>query len=82
MGVHLHVGNLSPQTTAKQIREEFGVVGEVADVSVIIDENGRSIGVAYVQMASAADAARAIEKMDGAVVGGQPLKVQEAEHSG
>jgi RNA recognition motif-containing protein len=82
MGVHLHVGNLSPQTTAKELREEFGAVGEVADVSVIIDDNGRSIGVAYVQMASAADAARAIEKMDGAVVRGQPLKVEEAERTG
>lgn len=82
MGVHLHVGNLSPQTTAKQIREEFGVVGEVADVSVIIDENGRSIGVAYVQMASAADATRAIDQMDGAIVGGSPIRVEEAEHTG
>jgi RNA recognition motif-containing protein len=80
MGQRLYVGNLSFNTTDDSLRATFGEVGEVSDAHVVTDrETGRSRGFAFVTMGSDAIAQQAIASLNGAVVDGRPLRVNEAE---
>ena len=80
MGNRLYVGNLSFQASSESIRAAFSAFGEVAEVHVVSDrETGQSRGFAFVTMGSANEAAKAISEMNGALLDGRPLKVNEAE---
>jgi RNA recognition motif-containing protein len=75
----LYVGNLSYQTMDNQLKEAFAEFGEVASASVVYDKvSGRSRGFGFVEYANDADAKRAIEAMDGAMLDGRSLRVNEA----
>ncbi len=79
MGKRLYVGNLPYSMTEEELQNAFAQAGEVRDVAIVIDrESGRSKGFGFVEMASDAAAAVAIEKLNGAQVGGRKLKVAEA----
>src|SRR5687768_15884107 len=84
MGNRLYVGNLSYHTTDERLRETFGQFGEVTSAELVLDRmTGQSRGFGFVEMASAADAGRAVEAMNGADLDGRPLVVNEArERSG
>ncbi|MFO0549457.1 MAG: RNA-binding protein [Polyangiaceae bacterium] len=80
MNTRLYVGNLAFHTTEDLIRQTFSQFGDVTDVKLMIDrETGRSRGFAFVSMADAAGAKRAIAEMNGAMLEGRPLRVNEAE---
>ncbi len=80
MGTKLYVGNLSFRTTSEELREAFGAVGTVESASVIEDrDTGRSRGFAFVEMATAEEAAAAIEQFNGKEFGGRNLTVNEAK---
>ncbi len=80
MGQRLYVGNLSFNTTADTLRAEFSAHGEVTDVHLVMDrDTGRARGFGFVTMGSPDAAQKAIQAMNGAVVDGRPLKVNEAE---
>jgi RNA recognition motif-containing protein len=80
MGNRLYVGNLSYSTTNDSLRAEFAKFGEVTDVHVMSDrETGQSRGFGFVTMGSSDAASKAIAEMNGAVVDGRALKVNEAE---
>ena len=80
MGNRLYVGNLSYDATVDSLRAVFAEAGEVTDVHVVMDrETGRSRGFGFVTMGSAAEAAKAIAEMNGALLDGRALKVNEAE---
>ena len=80
MGNRLYVGNLSYDSTNDTLRQAFAAFGEVTDVHVVMDrESGRSRGFGFVTMGTPADAQRAISEMNGAVVDGRALRVNEAE---
>ncbi|WP_394832556.1 RNA-binding protein [Pendulispora rubella] len=80
MGNRLYVGNLSFQTSQESIREAFARFGEVAEVYVVSDrETGQPRGFAFVTMGSAQAASDAINEMNGALLDGRPLKVNEAQ---
>ena len=80
MGTKLYVGNLSFRTTSEELREAFAAVGTVESASVIEDrDTGRSRGFAFVEMASAEEAAAAIEQFNGKDFGGRNLTVNEAK---
>ncbi len=80
MGNRLYVGNLSFNATADSVRAAFSSFGEVTDAHVVSDrETGRSRGFAFVTMATAQEAAKAIAEMNGALLDGRPLRVNEAE---
>ena len=80
MGNRLYVGNLAFQTSAETIRSAFEAMGEVTDVHAVIDrETGQSRGFAFVTMGSAREAAKAIAEMNGAMIEGRNLRVNEAE---
>jgi RNA recognition motif-containing protein len=80
MGNRLYVGNLSFHASAESLRAAFAEHGEVADVHVVTDrETGQSRGFAFVTMGSSQEAAKAIAQMNGALLDGRPLRVNEAE---
>jgi len=80
MGNRLYVGNLSFNATAESLRANFAEFGEVTDVHLVADrETGQSRGFGFVTMGSASEAAKAIDQMNGAMVDGRSLKVNEAE---
>ena len=80
MGNRLYVGNLSFQASNESVRAAFSQFGEITDVHVVSDrETGQSRGFGFVTMGSAAEAAKAIAEMNGALLDGRALKVNEAE---
>jgi RNA recognition motif-containing protein len=79
MGTRLYVGNLSYDATADSVRAVFSAHGDVSDVHIVIDrDTGRSRGFAFVTMRSSEQASAAATKMNGALIDGRPLRVNEA----
>ena len=80
MGNRLYVGNLSFHSTADAVRAAFAACGEVTDVHLVSDrETGRSRGFAFVTMGTDEAAQKAMAEMNGAMLDGRPLKVNEAQ---
>ena len=80
MGNRIYVGNLSFHTDEQALGDMFAQFGDVAEVKVVTDrETGRSRGFAFVSMADSDSARKAISQMDGAMVDGRALRVNEAE---
>jgi cold-inducible RNA-binding protein len=80
MATKLYVGNLSFRTSGDELRDLFSQAGTVESASVIEDrETGRSRGFGFVEMATAEDAAKAIEMFNGKELGGRNLTVNEAK---
>ena len=75
----LYVGNLPFSATDESVRALFSQHGTVEKVAIITDrDTGRPRGFGFVEMSSA-DAARAIEALNGTDFGGRPLRVNEAQ---
>jgi RNA recognition motif-containing protein len=80
MGNRLYVGNLSFNTNQDSLRDAFARFGEISDVHLVSDrETGQSRGFGFVTMGSASAAQEAIAEMNGALVDGRALRVNEAE---
>lgn len=80
MGNRLYVGNLSFNADTDSVRQAFSAFGEITDVHVVSDrETGQSRGFGFVTMGSAEAAQKAIAEMNGAMLDGRALKVNEAE---
>jgi cold-inducible RNA-binding protein len=80
MSTKIYVGNLPYSCDQEQLKALFAGAGRVVeDVAIIIDRaTGQPRGFAFVQMASAVDAAKAIEDLHGKSFGGRTLTVNEA----
>ncbi len=79
----LFVGGLSWGTSDQGLREAFEAFGEVVEAKVISDrETGRSRGFGFVTFTEDADAAKAVEKMDGTELDGRTVRVNEAMDKG
>ncbi len=75
----LFVGNLSYSTNDGVLQSAFAAHGELVSATVVLDRlTGRSRGFGFVEYASAADATRATEAMNGALVDGRAVAVNPA----
>ena len=75
----IYVGNLPFSATEDSVRALFAQHGAVESVALINDrDTGRPRGFGFVEMPRA-DAARAIQNLNGQDMGGRPLKVNEAQ---
>lgn len=76
----LYVGNLSWDTTEDTLHAAFGAEGRtVRQVQIVSDrDTGRPRGFAFVEMGSKTDAEAAIRALDGKMLDGRQLKVNEA----
>lgn len=75
----LYVGNLPWSATEDEVRNLFASHGNVNSVKLVSDrETGRARGFGFVEM-DEADAAGAVEALDGTSFGGRTLRVNEAQ---
>jgi cold-inducible RNA-binding protein len=79
MGYRLFVGNLPFTATEATVRAAFEKHGTVEDVHLATDRlTGRSRGFAFVTLDSNDDISSVISSMNGALLDGRPLRVNEA----
>jgi cold-inducible RNA-binding protein len=75
----IYVGNLPFSADEAAVRQLFEQHGKVESVALINDrDTGRPRGFCFVEMPNA-DAARAIQSLNGQNMGGRPLRVNEAQ---
>mgnify|MGYP002785694091 CR=1 FL=1 len=75
----LFVGNLPFSATEDAVRQLFEAHGHVNKISLITDrDTGQPRGFGFVEMDNA-DAARAMQALNGTDFGGRQLKVNEAQ---
>lgn len=80
MGRKLYVGNLPYSANEQSLQEIFSRCGAVDSVNLITDrDSGRSKGFAFIEMASNAEAHKAIEELNGSDCDGRPMTVNEAK---
>ncbi|HET9953583.1 MAG TPA: RNA-binding protein [Polyangiaceae bacterium] len=80
MGNRLFVGNLSFSTSQASIESAFQAAGEVREVALPLDRStGQPRGFAFVTMANSHAAAAAIEQLNGAILDGRQIRVDEAQ---
>jgi cold-inducible RNA-binding protein len=80
---NIFVGNLDFAATDSSVRAMFEQYGSVDRVNLVTDrDTGRSRGFAFVEMANAEEADRAIAGLNGADFEGRALNVNEARPKG
>ena len=80
---NIYVGNLDFRTTEEELRKAFGVYGQVDRVNIVTDKNtGQKRGFAFVEMANDAEGEKAIAVLNGSLMEGRALNVNEARPKG
>ena len=81
--MNIFVGNLSRDITEEDLQEAFGAYGKIATVSVIKDKfTGEPRGFGFVEMPNKNEAQAAIAGLNGKLIKGQALNVNEARPRG
>ncbi len=79
MGKKLYVGNLDSQTTSENLRDLFAGAGQIVSAQIITDRSTqRSKGFAFIEMASDADALKAISLYNGHSLNNRAMIVSQA----
>lgn len=79
----IFIGNLPFEASEREVRCAFERYGRVSSVRMVTDRGtGRSKGCAFVSMSRLDDADEAIRRLNGSVLGGRRLTVNEARSSG
>src|SRR5690348_915482 len=77
--INIFVGNLGPEATEEQVLNLFAVHGGVDTVTLVKDrDTGEPRGIAFVEMRNAIEAEAAISSLNGAMLNGRALRVNEA----
>jgi RNA recognition motif-containing protein len=77
--VNLYVGNLAKEVTEEDLRQAFEAHGQVASVNIIKDKfSGEPRGFGFVDMPGKAEAAAAMEALNGQDLKGRSIVVNEA----
>jgi RNA recognition motif-containing protein len=83
MNTKLYVGNLSPATTAEDLRSLFASTGGVLSVELVKDKyTGKPKGFAFVNMVSQGDLGKAVSEYNGYRLDQRTIKVMQAKESG
>ena len=80
MSTKLYVGNLPYETTESDLQALFEASGQISAINIVRDRaTGQARGFAFVEMADAESARRAITELDKHQYGGRSLTVNEAK---
>lgn len=80
MNNKLFVGNLSFNTSENALNDAFAAFGSVTEATIMMDRmTNRPRGFGFVTMASAEDAQKAIDGLNGKDMGGRALTVNIAK---
>jgi RNA recognition motif-containing protein len=83
MGRKLYVGNLPYSATEQTLRDAFAASGTVDSVTLITDrDTGQSKGFGFVEMSSDQEAQAATKALNGSMLDGRQIKVNEAKPKG
>ena len=78
--MNIYVSNLSFSVQDEDLKGFFEEYGEVTSAKVIMDKfTNRSRGFGFVKMSDDAAAQKAIQELDGGMVEGRAIKVNEAK---
>lgn len=76
---NLYVGNMEPATTTDDLKTAFTTYGPVEGVTIITDKvTGQSRGFGFVEMTGDKDAQEAILGLNGSLLAGKAIVVNEA----
>ena len=76
---NVFVGNLDITVTEQQLRELFAVHGIVQSITIVKDrDTGEPRGIAFVEMTQATEAQGAISALNGTMLNGRPITLNEA----
>jgi len=77
--VNIHVGNLPPELTEEELKQEFSAYGEVTSARIIKDKSsGQSRGFGFVEMPSRTEGESAIKNLKGKTLKNRTIEVSEA----
>ena len=80
MAKRLYVGGLPYSANERELEDLFASTGTVSSVSVVTDKyTGQSKGFGFVEMSTDAEADAAINTLNGTMLGGRTLTVNEAK---
>jgi RNA recognition motif-containing protein len=75
---NVFVGNLDITVTEQQLRELFAAPGAVETITIVKDrDTGEPRGIAFAEMTQATEAQAAISALDGTMLNGRPMNVNE-----
>lgn len=78
--MNIYVGNLAYGVTQEGLREAFSEFGEVESATIITDrDTGQSKGFGFVEMLDNSKADTAIKALDGKLMEGRNVKVNQAK---
>ena len=81
--MNMYIGNLAYDVTENDLRNAFSEFGEVSSVKIITDKfSGRPKGFGFVEMPDNSEADQAIKALNGKVLNGRSIKVNQAEARG
>ncbi|XP_010478834.2 PREDICTED: LOW QUALITY PROTEIN: polyadenylate-binding protein 1-like [Camelina sativa] len=78
-GLNLYVKNLEDSVDNKKLQELFSEFGTITSCKVMVHSNRMSKGVGFVEFSTTEEASEAMLKMDGKMVGNQPIYVSLAQ---
>jgi cold-inducible RNA-binding protein len=79
MNTKLFVGNLSFQTTENDLHDAFAPHGTVVEANLMMDRmSGRPRGFGFVTMSTPEEAQKAIDALNGTMLGDRNITVNEA----
>ena len=77
--MNIYISNLSFGVQDENLRASFSEYGEVSSAKVVMDKfTNRSRGFGFVEMPDSAKAQKAIQELDGTLLDGRSIKVNEA----
>jgi RNA recognition motif-containing protein len=77
--LNIYVGNLAPEVTEDELKQEFTVFGKVTSVNIIKDKNsGQTRGFGFIEMPIVTEGQAAISGLRGKVLKDRTLEVSEA----
>lgn len=74
----VRVSNLSEMTTEDQVTALFGEVGQVKSVKMVTNDDGRSVGAAFVELRNQVEVDKAIHLLHGKQYDRQTIEVTPA----
>ena len=80
MAKRIYVGGLPYSATERELEDLFASQGTVSSATVITDKyTGQAKGFGFVEMSTDAEATNAINALNGTMMGGRNLTVNEAK---
>ncbi|KAL2324676.1 hypothetical protein Fmac_023734 [Flemingia macrophylla] len=78
-GANLYLKNLDDSFSDEKLKDLFSEFGTITSCKVMIDSNGRSKGSGFVAFSTTEEASKALNEMNGKLIGRKPIYVAVAQ---